>query len=85
MRSTDIKITKKPDKDNSFHQVDAMVSTTGREGLLRCPSCGSNRIELKRNFDRIQCMFCGVTGPWFDGHSEDAISGWNTMPRRVGK
>ena len=51
------------------------------EGIKSCPNCKGDNIELKRNFDRVQCESCGVTGPWFDGHSEDAISGWNNLPR----
>ena len=49
--------------------------------LRECPFCGSHRIYLvsgKGKFDRVQCDYCGATGPWFDGHPEDAIADWNS-------
>ena len=57
--------------------------------LESCPSCEGNNVVLvtgksdtgKTEFDRVQCKFCGVTGPWFDGHPIDAVNGWNSMPR----
>lgn len=51
--------------------------------LKPCPFCGVVNVRLiggKDKFDRVQCMFCGATGPWYDGHPEVAVSGWN---RRV--
>lgn len=53
--------------------------------LLPCPNpdCCSNglNLELHRNFDYVMCISCGVHGPVFDGHPDDAIDGWNDLPR----
>jgi len=59
--------------------------------LKPCPSCENKDVKLitgvnekgHSQFDRVVCKFCGVAGPMFDGHPLDAISGWNSMPRRV--
>jgi len=52
--------------------------------LKSCPGCEGNNVVLEggsKDFDRVQCGSCGITGPWFDGHPLDAINGWNSMPR----
>lgn len=54
--------------------------------LLCCPACNGNNVQLVNGngkFDRVSCRFCGVTGPWFDGHPIDAVNGWNDMPREM--
>jgi len=66
-------------------QQEAHLLGIRSNDLLCCPFCESSRIKLKSGkglFDRVQCLFCGVTGPWYDGHPSDAISGWNAMPRK---
>ena len=52
--------------------------------LKPCPFCKSTNVKLitsvkggKRQFDRVRCQLCGATGPWFDGHPNDAVEGWN--------
>jgi hypothetical protein len=59
--------------------------------LLPCPSCridtivaliGGSDKDGVHQFDRVWCKSCGTTGPWFDGHSDDAVYGWNSLPRR---
>jgi hypothetical protein len=61
-----------------------------KEPLKPCPSCESTNVQLitgknpetgRNRFDRVQCKFCGVSGPWFDGHPLDAVDGWNAMLR----
>jgi hypothetical protein len=56
-----------------------------RVHLKPCPNldCCSNglNLELHRNFDYVTCISCGVHGPVFDGHPDDAIAGWNDLPR----
>lgn len=57
------------------------------KNLNRCPNCGTNCAGLitgkdkngKSQFDRVVCTACGTTGPWYDGHPEDAVDGWNHM------
>lgn len=50
--------------------------------LKECPSCETtNQVILKRKFDRVQCNYCGTTGPWYDNHPFDAIADWNSLPR----
>ena len=54
--------------------------------LKPCPSCENDLVELitgNKKFDHVVCKNCGVQGPYFDGHPEDAINEWNSMPRRV--
>lgn len=61
------------------------LSAVRSNDLLCCPYCESNQVKIKGgkgHFDRVQCLGCGVTGSWFDGHPSDAISGWNAMPRK---
>jgi len=61
------------------------LSNVRSNDLLGCPYCESGQIKLKSgkgHFDRVQCLSCGVTGPWYDEHPSDAISGWNAMPRK---
>jgi hypothetical protein len=59
--------------------------------LLRCPSCKIDTIVAllggfneagAYQFDRVWCKSCGTTGPWFDGHPDDAVYGWNSLPRQ---
>jgi hypothetical protein len=56
-----------------------------RAYLKSCPNpdCCSDglQLELCRNFDYVSCRSCGVHGPMFDGHPDDAIDGWNDLPR----
>jgi hypothetical protein len=56
-----------------------------RINLKPCPNpdCCSNGLQLSlhRNFDYISCSSCGMSGPVFDGHPDDAIEGWNDLPR----
>jgi len=66
------------------------VKSIDENKLLPCPACGNKYVDLKGgkdnkgvyHFNRVQCQFCGTCGPWFDGHPADAISGWNSMPRK---
>ena len=47
-----------------------------------CPFCESEDVELitgKGKFDRVRCKSCGATGPWYDGHPEDAVADWNAV------
>jgi len=53
--------------------------------LANCPNCESFNLEIHKNFDYVFCKHCGVGGPQFDGHPEDAIAGWNSLPRREHK
>lgn len=45
-----------------------------------CCSDGLN-LSLHRNFDFVLCETCGMSGPQFDGHPEDAMAEWNALPR----
>lgn len=56
--------------------------------LQRCFFCrsGDEDIQLitgKGKFDRVRCKKCGATGPWHDGHPEDAIADWNNISERI--
>jgi len=56
-----------------------------KANLKPCPNpdCYSDglHLELCRNFDYVSCRSCGMHGPMFDGHPDDAIEGWNDLPR----
>lgn len=55
--------------------------------LERCPNleCSSDghSLKLHSNPNFVSCTVCGVRGPMFDKHSEDAIRGWNLLPRKT--
>ena len=72
------------------HLEKGVVRKSLNMGMLPCPGCQSYDVVLKGSkdpetevtrFDRVQCMSCGITGPWFDGHPGDAVAFWNEMPR----
>ena len=53
--------------------------------LGQCPFCKCHMAKLitgPKTFDRVQCGFCGATGPWFDGHPEDAVRDWNSASQQ---
>ena len=44
------------------------------------PNCfNKTDIKIHLNFDYVWCHGCGMRGPMFDGHIEDAIFGWNDL------
>ena len=54
--------------------------------LKKCPFCESEDVELitgKGKFDRVRCKSCGATGPWYDGHPEDAVADWNNLSEQI--
>jgi hypothetical protein len=65
--------------------AEQMVEVEGYM-VRACPNtgCCSNGFDLQlhRKFDYIFCMSCGMRGPVKDGHPEDAVADWNSLPRR---
>jgi hypothetical protein len=53
--------------------------------LRKCPNpgCCSRGFDLAlhRKFDYVYCTSCGLSGPTKDGHLEDAVADWNSLPR----
>ena len=49
--------------------------------ILSCPVCKSKDLNLHTNFDFVHCNGCGISGPTFDGHPEDAVAEWNSLKR----
>lgn len=52
--------------------------------LKLCPNSDCYRpydLEIHKDFSYVWCKACGVRGPMCDGHVEDAVFGWNDLPR----
>ena len=49
-----------------------------------CPNVlchDSGNLKVHRNFEYIYCKGCGMRGPYFDGHLNDAVNAWNLLKR----